>query len=147
MTNHCKTAGNSGKNRMYARIRNRFNWHSMSADAQRTIKMCAYFEKIRLKFCKKDQFYAVDPRGEPLVFIGVDTLGPLPQYKSGERFVMVVCDSFSKLAQAIPLRKMDSYTVARALVENWIFIYGTPETVLTDNGAECSSNVFDCLAW
>lgn len=74
--------------------------------------------------------------------VGVYILGLLPRAKSGRRFFLVIRDRFTKLTQAIPLRLIDSYTVARSFAEEWVFKYGAPESVVTENGSQFTTELF-----
>lgn len=73
------------------------------------------------------------PSRELLMLISVDIVGPLPKSKSSRRFLLVITDRFTKLAQPVSLRKIYSYTVAQAFTVQWVFKYGAPEMVLADN--------------
>lgn len=78
-------------------------------------------------------------RRAPLVSIGVDIMGLQPKSKSGRRFLQFVTDRFTKLTHAVTLRNIDSFTVARAFAEEWVFKYGAPETMLAYNGSQFDS--------
>lgn len=52
-------------------------------------------------------------------------------------------DSFKKLTQAVPLRKIDSLIVARAFVEKCVFRYGIQTEVLSENGSQFESKFFE----
>jgi hypothetical protein len=45
-------------------------------------------------------------------------------------------DHFSKLTRTVPLRRISAFTVARAFCEQWVFVYGAPRYVLTENGTQ-----------
>jgi len=81
------------------------------------------------------------PRG-PLEMVAIDILGPLPQSSRGFRFILVMADRFTKLTQAVPLRRITAYDVAVAFVEHWVFKYGPPETLLSDNGSQFVAHFF-----
>ena len=51
-------------------------------------------------------------------------------------------DRFSKLTRTVPLRTISAYLVARAFCDHWVFAYGPPRYVLTDNGTQFTSKFF-----
>ena len=55
---------------------------------------------------------------------------------------MVITDRFSKLVRTIPLKTVSSVEVAKAFVDNWVFTYGPPEDLISDNGKQFTSWFF-----
>ena len=47
--------------------------------------------------------------------------------------------------QVIPLRRIDTYTVAVAFVEAWILKYGPPKTLISDNGKQFAAKFFQAV--
>ena len=48
--------------------------------------------------------------------------------------MLVITDAYTKLCKAIPTRNQLSVTVAKLLMNEWIFCYGAPERIHTDQG-------------
>eukprot|EP00731_Ephydatia_muelleri_P039284 Em1336g1a len=44
---------------------------------------------------------------EPFSWIAMDIVGPLPRSRSGNRYVLVICDYATRYPEAIPLRSID----------------------------------------
>ena len=82
---------------------------------------------------------------QPLVSVAIDILGPLPKARSGCRFLLIVTDRFTKLAQVAPLKRITALNVARAFCEIWVFKYGPPKTLLSDNGRQFTSKFFQAV--
>ena len=57
-------------------------------------------------------------------------------------FLLVITDRFTKLTRVMPLRNITAYNVAVAFNENWIFAYGPPEAVISDNGKKFANKSF-----
>ena len=53
--------------------------------------------------------------------------------------MLVICDRFTKLTQAIPLRDASALAVSSAFIDTWVAAYGIPDSVLTDNGPQFAS--------
>ena len=71
--------------------------------------------------------------------------GPLTKSKRGYVFLLVITDRFTKLARVVPLRKITAYNVAVAFVEHWVFSYGPPECVISDNGKQFAAKFFQAV--
>jgi len=50
--------------------------------------------------------------------------------------MVTVLDHFTKYAFAFPVRSHDAITVAKYLVERVFLVYGVPNQLLSDRGAE-----------
>ena len=55
--------------------------------------------------------------GAPMERIAVDVLGPLPELESGNKYLLIVADYFSKWTEAFPMRDQEATTVAEILVQ------------------------------
>ncbi|CDF40838.1 unnamed protein product [Chondrus crispus] len=62
--------------------------------------------------------------------------------KTGKWFLLVITDRFSKLTQVVALRTITAHTVAVAFCDSWVFKYGVPRTLLSDNGPQFNAKFF-----
>mgnify|MGYP003561719933 FL=1 len=74
--------------------------------------------------------------------MAMDILGPLPKTEHGNRFLLVITDRFSKLTRTVPLRTITALVVAKAFCDAWVFSYGPPRYLLTDNGTQFNAKFF-----
>ena len=74
------------------------------------------------------------PAKAPLEAVAMDLLGPFLRSPRGNTHLLVITDRYSKLTRTVPMRKTDGFSVAKAFVHDWVFTYGPPRSVLTDNG-------------
>ena len=76
----------------------------------------------------------------------IDLLGPYPRSKKGNTSLLIVLDQFSKYVLLKPLRLARSNQIIDFLRSGVFNIYGVPETILSDNGAQFVSKEFaSCL--
>lgn len=80
--------------------------------------------------------------GAPLKCIALDIVGPLPETKNGNLYILVIGDYFTKWKEAFPIRDHTAITVADKLVTNFICHYGCPDQIHTDQGREFESHLF-----
>jgi hypothetical protein len=78
--------------------------------------------------------------GKPFQRVAVDIIGPLPKSQKGNRFALVMIDLATKYPDAIALKRIDSKTIAEALLEMFCRI-GLPSEILHDQGTQFMSSV------
>ena len=74
----------------------------------------------------------------------IDIVGPLDVYK-GYRFLLTIVDRFTRLTAAFPIKDYEASTCARTLYQNWICHYGVPATIVSDNGTNFTSTLWQAL--
>ncbi|KRY42383.1 Retrovirus-related Pol polyprotein from transposon [Trichinella spiralis] len=79
--------------------------------------------------------------GYPLQRVGMDILGPLEKTPSGNRYVLVLTDYFTKWTAAFPLANMEASTVAKVLVEKYIAYFGAPDYLHSDQRRSFEASV------
>ncbi|KMQ87095.1 integrase core domain protein [Lasius niger] len=72
----------------------------------------------------------------------MDILGPLPTITSGNRYLLVIVDCFTKWVEAFPLKNIKARTVAKVFVSQIISKHGVPLEVHTDQGKNFESKLF-----
>lgn len=80
--------------------------------------------------------------GIPMLRMATDILGPLPETDSGNRYILVRSDYFSKWTAAFPMYNMEAITVAKLLVEEVIVRFDIPGTIHSDQGRQYESRLF-----
>ncbi|GFU84128.1 retrovirus-related Pol polyprotein from transposon opus [Trichonephila clavipes] len=108
-----------------------------------------YFSTCDL--CQKFNYKSALPAGRlmPIVskspndIVTLDLLGPYPASRPERyQFILVVSDHFTKWCELIPLRKAS----AQAFFDNYIARYGAPISLISDNGSQFISHVFEHLS-
>ena len=135
-------AGHPGQTRMYYTLRQAYYWPSMAADIYSTVRSCHSCARNRIRLRKKTNPLAIFPATVPLRSLCIDILGPLTKSKKGMRYMLVITDRFTKLTQVVPLKGITALTVAKGFVEHWVFKYGPPKDLISDNGSQFASKLF-----
>ncbi len=68
--------------------------------------------------------------------VALDTVGPLPETRSGNRYILVAIDHYSKWCEAKAVADHSAKTAAKFLEDDIIYRYGVPSFILIDNGGE-----------
>jgi len=82
---------------------------------------------------------------DPFASLSMDLLGPLTEPKTGNVFLLILVDRFSKLERAVPLAGITATDVSLAFCRDWISVYGPPDTGLTDEGPHFASLFFQSV--
>jgi len=135
-------AGLPGANKMYVAMRRFFYWESKVADVYDYVANCGTCAKGSVGGRRRTNSLRLFPPTEPLSAVCLDLLGPLPKTAMGNRYLLVMVDRFSKLTRVVALPREDAETVASAFCDTWVASYGPPDTLLTDNGPQLTSKLF-----
>jgi transposase InsO family protein len=128
-----------GTKRMVLNLARQFIWPSMARDCAKYVSECISCAASKPSFNRRSRPLQLFPPNGPWEFICADILGPLPTTKSGNRFILVISDRFSKFTVARPLRTTSANDVAECIVADWIANFGVPLILLTDNGPQFAS--------
>ena len=69
--------------------------------------------------------------GSPMERIALDVLGPLPLTESGNKYIVVIADYFTKWVEALPIPDQEATTIAELLI---ICRFGVPQQIHSNQG-------------
>jgi transposase InsO family protein len=142
-------AGHPGREETIRAIRTQYTWPTLSKDADQHLRAC-----LICATTKRGPIQARAPRRayipkRPWQTIAIDYMGPYEETPSGNQFLLVVTDIFSKWVEAFPIRRATAKATVRAL-ENEVFCrWGYPSAIISDNGTQFTSEEFRraCRRW
>jgi hypothetical protein len=82
------------------------------------------------------------PPSWPFAVWGVDILGPFPRAVGGYRFLFVAIDKFTKWPEATPVVNI-TQGAAVAFLKSIVYRIGVPSCIITDNGTQFTSRIFE----
>ena len=135
-------AGYPGLNRMYYHIRKVHYWPHLVADVEATVRNCPSCARNRVKLRRDTNYLKLFTATKPFESVSIEILGRLPKSRRDKRFLLVITDRFSNLTAVVPLRNVNACSTAVAFCEAWVFKYGPPKTLLSDNGKQFASRFF-----
>ena len=133
-------AGHMGKEKTRQRILQRLYWPTLHKDVEEYCKCCLQCQKSSNKGVQRAPLIPLPIMGEPFKRIAMDIVGPLPKSKSGNRFVLVICDYATRYPEAIPLKRIDVEHIEEKLVQVFARV-GVPQEILTDQGSNFTSQL------
>ncbi|XP_076044683.1 uncharacterized protein LOC143027299 [Oratosquilla oratoria] len=83
-------------------------------------------------------------KGKVFSHIHVDIVGPLP-YSNGYKYVFTCVDRFTRWPEAIPIPDINTDTITRAFVNNWVARFGIPTDLTSDRGSQFESTLWNKL--
>ena len=136
------TAGHFSSRKTLSRIRQNYFWKNMSQDCSLYVHSC-----VNCSTQKKATLTARAPlinyqAGNPLDRVHIDILGPFPISRSGNRYVLMLIDQFTRWLEAYPLPDQTAEQVARVVVDQFIARFGSPLYIHSDQGRNFESDLF-----
>ena len=77
---------------------------------------------------------------QPFQRIAMDVVGPLPRSRSGNKYILTMCDYATRYPEAIALPSTEASRIAKELVLMFSRV-GIPEEILTDQGSNFMSTL------
>ena len=133
-------AGHLGWKKTAARVMQRFYWPTLFHDVKQLCKTCPECQKTAAHRKFRAPLIPLPIMEEPFRRIAMDTVGPPPRSRSGNRYILVICDYATRYPEAIPLRSIDAEHVAEELLKFFSRV-GVPQEILTDQGSNFTSKL------
>lgn len=137
--------GHMGQKKIYEKLRSRFYWKNMQKDIAKFVKECTKCHVNKPKNSIKMPMMLTKTPQCPFDTIIIDTIGRLPKSQNGNEYaVTLVCDLTKYLVtSAIPDKSAN--TIAKAIMNDFILIYGLPKEIRSDCGTEYKNQIIDAL--
>lgn len=139
-------AGHIGIFKTYWKVCQLYYWPKMRSDITRYVKAC--------KVCAQNKVEQRAPAGlmgdrpnitQPWQCISLDFIGPLPRSRSGNQYVLVVNDYFTKFAVLFPSRSATARSLTKQVEEGIFLMFGAPQFLMCDQGSQMKSKEFKAL--
>lgn len=140
---HCPpSSSHGGLAKTVDKIRSFFFWPHMYRDVKQFVQKC-----LECKSIKSPNYSTRPEMGRAFVVdrafqhIYIDFLGPYPRTSKGYSYIFVLVDQLTKFPLIKPMAKATAVNVIQFLTETFT-TFGTPESLLSDNGSQFLSNIF-----
>ena len=115
-------------------IRRQFTWYGMTADIRSWIRQCDLCSRRKLAAKRHCAELVQLKPGEPMQIVAMDILGPLPESTSGNRYILVIGEYFTKWVEAFAIPDQETATIAWCLVDQFICRFSVPHQLHSDLG-------------
>ena len=139
------TGGHAGIAKTKDQVRRRAYWPGWTKAVELYILACTPGARFRNRKAPKQGRLQPMLASRPFETLSIDVTGPHPRSANGFVYILTSVDHFSKFAFAYPMRNQEASTVAKILVEQVICLVGTPGRILTDQGPNFESQLFQEL--
>ncbi|KAJ8337414.1 hypothetical protein SKAU_G00386340 [Synaphobranchus kaupii] len=134
-------AGHFGNNKTLHRLKGKFHWPGCRHDVELHVHCCdsCTAQKGPSQHSRAPlQQHLV---GAPMERVGVEVLGPFPVTDSGNRYILVAMDYFTKWPEAFAIPDQSAATTAERLVEEMFTRFGAPAELHSDQGRNFKSQL------
>ena len=130
-----------GVEKTYSLVQDRFFWPNMFKFVSMFVGNCETCQrtKCNTRPPKAPLLPMVIPSA-PMQFIALD-IAHMPIDTDGYQYILLVGDLFSKYIDAVPLRDQTAKSVVKAFSDNWLYIHGNPNYLLSDQGSNVDGEV------
>jgi hypothetical protein len=133
----------AGKGKISSLVRTYYWWRKLEVDVKefcRSCIICSYMQNSALRKVNTQDRYITE-RPNERVFI--DLISGLPRSGSGKKVILACYDDFTRFGQAYALPNAEAETVANAFLHGWMQVFGTPDSIHSDNGRNVDGHLMN----
>jgi hypothetical protein len=135
--------GHRRMNKTYRAVKSQYTWPKIRREVEEYLKQCKSCQINKILTPKHKASMKITATAKhPFEKCYLDVVGPLPVTLEGNKYILTFQDDVSKCVVAVPIEKQEAEMVARAFIEKIVLMYGTPQILQTDQGANFVSKVF-----
>ncbi|XP_047481664.1 uncharacterized protein LOC125034066 [Penaeus chinensis] len=136
------TAGHFSHRKTSFKVFSKFFWPGAGAHIKRYCRSCPICQKFSAKgTVRKVPMKNLPIISEPFSRVAIDLVGPFsPCSERGNKYVLTLIDYATRYPEAVPLKNIDTVTVAESLVEIFSRV-GVPREILSDRGSQFKSDL------
>ena len=139
------TSGHYGQHGTFKRLIASVFWKGMRQDTTKYVQRC-HECSVNKKPSRKSRYSLRSYHaGYPMERVHLDILGPLDETVSGNRYILVMVDQFTKWVELEALPEQTAELTAKAAVNRFFTCLGCPSVIHTDQGRNFDSNLFKSL--
>jgi len=130
--------GHLGYEKTRDRIKHKFYWYLMDKQILSYVQNCVSCQtnKVTNKYniTKMKPIFATRPNE----IICTDVMGPITQTPNGYKYILVICDHFTKYSEFFPMKSVTASETAKRIIE-YISRHSVPDSILSDRGTNFQS--------
>jgi hypothetical protein len=135
------TGGHSGIKRTLSKIKSKYDWKAMHKDIANYMKNCKKFIMNKKQRNTIENLIITDTPTKAFDIVQVDTIGPLPRTENDNVYALTAQCELTNFVIIIPIPNKEAITIAKALVEKVILIFGPMKSLKSDQGLEYCNNL------
>ncbi len=138
-------AGHFGVTKTKQGLLQSYYWPIMERDITEHLRRC---DKCQLTKKGKMAQKLLSPLlqcTEPNQQVNADLFGPLKTSEGDKKFILCITEAFTKYVKLVVLPNKEALTVATGILNHWIFHFGLPLKLITDQGKEFTNKMAEHL--
>lgn len=141
------TGGHLGREKTYARLTEHVYWKGVYSDVNEYVRSCVSCGQSKARNRPAaDLLHPLPIPSRRWETITMDFVGPLPMTPSGNDFLLVVVDKFSKMVHLIPcVQSITAAAVAQLVYDQVVRLHGYPESIVSDRDSRFTSVFWNAL--
>ena len=133
--------GHLGEEKTVQQVRKRFYWPGYSQDVRDWCHTCTTCATRKTSAPRNRAPLQTIKAGSPMQVVAVDIVGPFPESRNGNSYVLVAGDYFTRWMEAYAIPNQEAITVAEKLVDELFCRFSPPEQLHSDQGKQFESEV------
>ncbi len=136
-------SGHLGINKTYQKIFTHFYWPGIRKDMVEFCKTCHTCQVVGKpnQTIPKAPLKPIPALKEPFSLGLIYCVGPLPNTKKGNQYLLTIICTSTQFPEAIPLRNIKTKTIVQALTKYFTLV-GLPKSIQSDQGSNFMSGIF-----
>ena len=135
--------GHDGSNKTVERILQHYWFPGVHSETDFFIENCPTCNRNKKK-SKVSNTYLKPLKQADTVFerVHMDLFGPMKTV-NGKAYIQTMTDSFSKFSIFKVIKNKDAETVAKCFFDNWVAVFGSPYSIVTDRGTDFTNETLE----
>ena len=138
-------SGHSGQQRTFDRLKPNFFWPKMRRDVYLYVQTCGTCNRSKKPSVKPKAKLGSYHAGAPMERLHIDILGPFVESHSGNKYVVMIVDQFTKWLECHAIPDQTAEVVTDVLLKQVIVRFGIPRTIHSDQGRNFESHIFQSV--
>ena len=133
------TAVHLGTTKTIDKVKKRFYWYKYKEFIENWVQKCPQCQARRLPKLRPKAPMSQSRVGVPMERVCLDLLGPFPESRNRNKYVLSIVDQFTRWVELLPIKNMEAITIAKVFVNEFVSRYGLSRQILTDQGRQFES--------
>ena len=128
-------------------VASKFVWHGLNKEVTGWARTCMSCQRSKVRTHTKAPLQKFEPTSRRFDHVHIDLVGPLPE-SQGHKYLLTVIDRFTRWPEVVPLKNIETRTVAEAYVRvrNWIARFGVPSLRTSDRSPQFVSELWNAMS-
>jgi hypothetical protein len=126
-------------------ISTKFVWHGIGKQVTEWARTCIQCQRAKVHKHTKAPLAKFEPPERCFSHVHIDLVGPLPE-SLGNSYLLTAADRFTRWLEAVPIPNIETTTIARAYVQNWVARFGVPQHMTSDRGPQFVSELWTAMS-